>query len=64
MEKLRISQMFVDFIRILYKGNTSIKISNGFLSSQVTLSRGFRQGCPLSLPLLVIQGGVTTSNIM
>ena len=38
-------------------------INNGFLSPQVSLQRGLRQGCPLSLPLYVTQGQVTTTNI-
>ena len=38
-------------------------INNGFLSDTVTMLRGLRQGCPLSLPLYVIQGEVTTKNI-
>ena len=38
-------------------------INNGFLSPQVSLQRGLRQGCPLSLPLYVIQGQITKINI-
>ena len=38
-------------------------INNGFLSDTVTMLRGLRQGCPLSLPLYVIQGEVTTKSI-
>ena len=38
-------------------------IINGFLSPQVSLQRGLRQGCPLFLPLYVIQGQITTINI-
>ena len=63
MEKLEISQILVNFFRILYKNSTSIPINNGFLSPQVALSRSLRRRCPLSLPLQVIQGEVTTSNI-
>ena len=37
--------------------------NNGFLSEQIPLQRGLRQGCPLSLPLYVIQGEVITINI-
>ena len=61
-EKLGISQIFVNFARILYENNASIIINNGFLSPQVTLSRGLRQGLLLYLPLQVIQGEVATSN--
>ena len=38
-------------------------INNGFLSPQGSLQRGLRQGCPLFLPLYVIHGHVTTTNI-
>ena len=63
MEKLGISKTFINFIEILYKQNTSTIISNGFLSENVPMLRGLRQGCPLSLPLYVIQGEITTQNI-
>ena len=38
-------------------------MNNGFLSTPVQLQRGLRQGCPLSLPLYIIQGEVTTINV-
>ena len=47
----------------LHKDNTSIITNNGFLSKKVKMLRGLGQGCPLSLPLHVIQGKVTTKNI-
>ena len=37
--------------------------NNGFLSEQIPLQRGLRQGCPLSLLLYVIQGELITINI-
>ena len=37
--------------------------NNGFLSPQVSLQRGLRQGCPLSLPLYVIQSQISATNI-
>ena len=63
MEKLGISKTFINFIEILYKQNISTIINNGFLSENVPMLRGLRQGCPLSLPLYVIQGEITTQNI-
>ena len=63
MEKMGISPVFINFIKILYKQNTSTIINNGFLSPQVSLQRGLRQGCPLSLPLYVVQGQITITNI-
>ena len=63
MKKMGFSKTFISFIKVLYKNNNSIIINNGYLSSPVTLHRGLRQGCPLSLPLYVIQGEITTQNI-
>ena len=63
MEKLGISKTFINFIEILYKQNTSTITNNGFISENVPMLRGLRQGCPLSLPLYVIQGEITTQNI-
>ena len=37
MEKMGISLVFINFIKILYKQNTSTIINNGFLSPQVSL---------------------------
>ena len=63
MKKMGISQEFINFIKILRKHNTSMIINNGYLSTTVSLQRGLRQGCPLSLLLYVIQGEITTINI-
>ena len=63
MEKMGFSPIFINFLKILYKQNTSMIINNGFLSPQVSLQRGLREGCPLSLPLYVIQGQITKINI-
>ena len=37
MEKMGISPVFINFIEILYKQNTSMIINNGYLSPQVSL---------------------------
>ena len=63
MDKMGFSNIFINFIKILYKNNTSTIINNRYLSAPVQLQRGLRQGCPLSLPLYVVQGEVTTINI-
>ena len=54
MKKLGFSTTFINFIKILYKNNTSVIINNGFLSSQINM---------VILPLYVVQGEVTTANI-
>ena len=63
MEKLGLSKTFINFIEVLYKQNTSTIINNGFLSQNIPILRGLKQGCPLSLPLYVIQSEITTQNI-
>ena len=63
MKEMGLSPLFINFLQIFYKQNTSMIIKNGFLSPQVSLLRGLRQGCPLFLPLYVIQGQITTTNI-
>ena len=63
MKKMRISLVFINFIKILYEQNISRIINNRYLSPQVSLQGGLRQGFSLSLPLYVTQGQVTTTNI-
>ena len=63
MEKLSFSKEYIEFVEILYKDSSSIITNNGFLSKTVMILTGLRQGCPLWLPLYVIQGEVRTKNI-
>ena len=63
MEKMGFSPLFINFLQTLYKQNISMITNNGFLSPQVLLQRGLRQGRPLSLPLYVVQSQITTTNI-
>ena len=58
MEKLGYSEIFVNFVEKNYKITFFVISNNAFLSDQFSLSRGVRQGCPLSLLLYVIDGEV------
>ena len=63
MTLMGFSNTFVQFISILYNNNISSIINNGFLSNLIQLQTGLKRRCPVSLPLYVIQGEVTTINI-
>ena len=63
MESLGFSNTFINFIKVLYTNNIAMIISNGYFSAPVYPERGLRQGCPLSLPLYVVQAEITTYNI-
>ena len=54
MEAFGIGKEFINWIKVLYSNaTTKIKI-NGYLSANVPLNRGVRQGCPLSSLLYVL----------
>ena len=63
MEKLGFSKNYIESIEISYKDNKSIITNNRFPSESVSLFRGLKQRCPLSLPLYVVQGEITSENI-
>ena len=63
VRKLGYSEIFIKFITKLYQNMLSIISNNGFLSTPFPLSRGVRQGCPLSLLFYIINGEVINLNI-
>ena len=63
MRKLGYFEIFIKFIKKLCQTTLSIISSNGFLSTPFSLSRGVRQGCPLSLLFYIKNGQVINLNI-
>ena len=63
MERLGYSKTFINFIKKIYQNTESMICNNGFLSSPFPLTRGVRQGCPLSLLLYIINGEVINLNV-
>ena len=53
LEKFGFGKNFVDWIKIIYNDTISVICTNGHISKTFDLTRGVRQGCPLS-PLLYI----------
>ena len=45
---------FIKWIKLLYNSISSCTINNGYLSHNIKLSRGIRQGCPISALLIVL----------
>ena len=54
MRAFGIGEEFTQWISKIYSNATSVLNINGFLSKQIPLKRGVRQGCPLSALLYVL----------
>ena len=63
VDKLGYSKTFINFVERIYKNTQSVISNNGFLSTPLPLSRGVRQGCPLSLLLYIVNGELINLNI-
>ena len=63
LKKFNFGDNFISIIKTLYTDIKSTIINNGFLSETITIERGVRQGCPLSLPLYCIIAEVLALNI-
>ena len=61
LEKMNFGPSFRSWVQLLYSGIFSRVLVNGFTSEAFRVSRGVRQGCPLS-PLLYILVAETVSN--
>ena len=57
------SRSFIKWVDLFYTGVSSAVSVNGYLSSFFSLSRGVRQGCPLSPLLYVLVSAVLALNI-
>ena len=62
MAKLGYSNTFINIVKKIYQNTESMISNNGFLSSPFPLTRGVRQGCPLSLLLHIINSEVINLN--
>ena len=62
LKKMGFGPSFINWVNLLYTNVQSAVKVNGYLSSFFSLSRGVRQGCPLS-PLYVLVSEVLAVNI-
>ena len=63
LSRMGFGPSFLRWVRLLYTGVQSCVNVNGYLSSFFDLSRGVRQGCPLSPLLYVLVSEVLAANI-
>jgi hypothetical protein len=54
LESYGFGDKFRGYVKILYKNINSVILNNGYMSESFTLSRGIRQGCPISAFLFVL----------
>jgi len=63
LEKFNFGANFIKWIKILYSDPQIMIKNNGFLSKSLSISRGIRQGCPVSSLLFVIAIEIMAINI-
>ena len=54
LEKFNFGPQFINWIKLLYQNPCTVIKNNGWLSDKVAISRGIRQGCPVSALLFII----------
>ena len=52
LKKFNFGSQFIQWIQILYSDPKAIIKNNGYLSNQINITRGIRQGCPVFCPTL------------
>ncbi len=63
LKKFNFGEGFIKWVQVLYNKPTLAIKNNGWISKDITLERGVRQGCPLSALLFVLSVEVMAINI-
>ena len=63
IKKFGFGDLFIKWVKILYKNTTNSIINNGWVSESFKISRGIRQGCPISALLYILCGEIMAENI-
>ena len=63
LERFGFGPVFRHWIEAIYNSVSSSVKTNGWLTAFITLGRGLRQGCPLSMPLYVLTAETMAVNI-
>ena len=54
LEKFNFGKTFIKWIEILYTDPVMVVKNNGYFTKKITISRGLRQGCPVSSLLFIL----------
>ena len=63
LKAFNFGEKFINWINLLYTNIFSCVSNNGFQSEYFSLSRGIRQGCPISALLFILVAEITAVNI-
>ena len=63
LKKFKFGSQFVRWIETIYKTPVAVIKNNGWLSEKIQISRGIKQGCPLSALLFIIATEILALNL-
>lgn len=63
LEKFGFGHAFMNSVKMLYKNANNSIINNGWVSNSFSISRGIRQGCPISALLYILTAEIMAENI-
>ena len=63
LKKFNFGDSFIQWVKTLYNGVMSCVSNNGHFSEYFNITRGVRQGCPISALLFIIAGELMATNI-
>jgi hypothetical protein len=63
LQKFNFGHNFLRWIKIIYTKPSAIIKNNGWLSEEVNMSRGIRQGCPISALLFILSTEIMNANL-
>ena len=63
LSTLNFGQNYIRWIKLLYSNISSCVTNNGYISNYFTLTRGIRQGCPISALLFILVAEILAVNI-
>ena len=63
LETFGFGNSFINFVKMLYKNANNSIINNGWVLNSFTITRGIRQGCPISALLFILSAEIMAENI-